>query len=135
MSIRSGWLINRLIQLQMLANTARREINQLAQRINQRVFRDSTGLVRVQINRNRFGYTNRVGKLDGAARGITGGNHIFRQIAGNIGGGTVNLCRILPGEGTTTMRRGAAICSSNNFTTIIFIFTGRKSNFKYWISC
>ena len=52
---------------------------------------------------------DRIGKLDGATVGEARRDDIFREIAGGIGGRTVDLGRVLAGKGAAAMRRRAAV--------------------------
>ena len=117
MAIGSGAGIDRTVELQMLTDTAWAEVHQVAQKAGQFCLIDLCGVVAVDINRERLGNADGIGELDGAALGQFSGNHVLRQIARGIGGGTVNLGRIFAGEGTATMRCGTAIGIDDDLAT------------------
>jgi hypothetical protein len=101
--------VDRLVEIEVLADTARRQVHDLAQRGLDRRVVDLAGAVGIDIDRQRLRDADGIGKLDVAAIGDLGGNDVLGQIARGIGGGTVDLGRVLAGEGAAAMRRSAAI--------------------------
>ena len=82
----------------MRADAARGQAAQLrigADRVFDFNFIDRTGAVRVDIDRQRLGNADRIGKLNRAAAGKPGSDDILRQIAGDISGRPVDLGRVL----------------------------------------
>ena len=65
--------------------------------------------MRVDIDRQRLGDADRIGKLDRAAIGKTGGHDVLGQIARRVGRRAVDLGRVLAGEGAAAVRGRAAV--------------------------
>ena len=93
----------------MLADAARRQVHDLAQRRLELGLVDLAGAVQVDIDRQRLGDADGIGELDGAAVGELGGDDVLGEIARRIGGRAIDLGRILAREGAAAMRRRAAI--------------------------
>lgn len=91
----------------MAADTGRRKVHVLADSRFDLILGDLAGAVQVDIDRQRLGDADRVGDLDRAAVGKTGGDDVLGKIAGGIGGRTVDLRRVLAGECAAAMRSGA----------------------------
>jgi hypothetical protein len=109
MAVGRGPHIDRLVEAEMGANAARREIEELLQDVRELVLVDLAGAGGVDIDRERLRDADRVGELDRAALGEPSGDDVLGEIARGIGGGAVDLGRVLAGEGAAAMRRGAAI--------------------------
>ena len=91
----------------MRADAARRQIHQLLQdRGELLLVRRSGG---IDIERQRLGDADRIGDLDRAALGEPGGDDVLGEIARRVGGGAVDLGRVLAGKRAAAMRRRAAI--------------------------
>ena len=56
-----------------------------------------------------MGDADRVGDLDLAAVGEAGGDHVLGDVAGRVGGGAVDLRRVLAGEGAAAVAGRAAV--------------------------
>ena len=67
-------------------------------------------------NTDGFGNTNRIRQLHLAGLGEFGSNNVFRDVTGHVTGRAVNLRRIFPAEGSTTVRASTTISIHNNFT-------------------
>src|SRR5215469_3664898 len=104
MPIGGGPPVNRLVQIEMRADAARREIHQLLQDWGEPLL--VRGSRRVDIERQRFGNADRVSDLDSAALGETRSDDILGQITSGVGSRAVNLRRVLSGERTAAVRRG-----------------------------
>src|SRR5262249_13653424 len=65
MSIGGGPGIDRLVQAEVLADAAGREVHQLAQGLHQLLLIDMAGAVGIDIDRERLRNADRVGELDG----------------------------------------------------------------------
>ena len=79
-------------------NKARRQPAQLADaadRLLQLFVADGAGAVRVDIERQRLGDADRIGELDGAAAGQTGGDDVLGEVARCISGRAVDLGWVL----------------------------------------
>ena len=78
MAVGGGAFINRLIQIEMRADAARRQIHQLLQDSGKLLLvRGSRG---IDIERQRFGDTDRIGDLDRAALGEPGGDDVLGEV-------------------------------------------------------
>src|SRR6185437_15641488 len=67
MPIGRGARIDRLVEAEMGADAARREIEQLLQHARQLVLIDAAGIAGVDVDRERLRHADRIGDLDGAA--------------------------------------------------------------------
>ncbi len=70
---------------------------------------DVAGSVGIDQQRHRIGDADRVGDLDGAAVGEAGGHDVLGEVARRIGGGAIDLGRVLAGEGAAAVRGIAAV--------------------------
>ena len=93
----------------MFANAARREIHDLHQRAFELGFVDVARAVQVDIDRQRLGDADRIGKLKGAAIAQSRGDDVLGEIARGVGRRAVDLGRILAREGAAAVRRRAAV--------------------------
>ena len=93
----------------MGADAARREVEDLAERLLELGLVDLAGAVQVDIDRQRLGDADGVAQLDRGAVGEAGGDDVLGEIARGIGGRAVDLGRVLAGEGAAAMRGRAAI--------------------------
>ena len=64
MAVGGGARIDRLVEAEMRADAARREIHQLLQHARQLLLVDLRGAVGVDIDRQRLGHADRIGELD-----------------------------------------------------------------------
>ena len=102
----------------MLANAARRQVHQLAQRLLElRLFHIRPGSMQLHIDGERMCHADRVADLYRAALREAGRHHVFRQIARRIGCTAIDLGRILAGERATAMRRRTAVCVDNDLAS------------------
>jgi hypothetical protein len=93
----------------MRPDTTRGEVDQRRQDRLDRVVADGARAMRVDIERQRLGNTDGIGKLDRAARGKAGGNDVLCEIARDIGSRTIDLGGILATERAAAMRCCPAI--------------------------
>ena len=93
----------------MLAQAARLQVHQLRQDLFELRRIDLPRAVEIDIERQRIGNADRVGNLDAAAVGEAGGDHVLREIPRGIGRRTVDLGRVLAGEGAAAVRCGTTI--------------------------
>ena len=114
MAVSCGARVDRPVQLQQLANAARREVEVFQQNALEFFFIARACAVGVEIDRQRLGNADGIGQLNRATIGQTGGNNVFGNIASGIGGGAVYLGRIFAGKGATAMRRGTTISVDDN---------------------
>ncbi len=109
MAVAGGLLVDRLVELEMLANALGRQAHQLGQHFFQLGLGDGAGAVRVDIDRQRLGDADRVAELDRAARREARGDDVLGEVARDIGGRAIDLGRVLAREGAAAVRRGTAI--------------------------
>ena len=110
MPVGRGACVDRLVEIEVLADAARREIDQLAQHGLQLGDIDPVGIVaEVDVDRQRLRHADRVGELDRAAVGETGRHHVLGEIAGGIGGRAIDLGGVLAGERAAAVRGRAAV--------------------------
>ena len=64
---------------------------------------DDTRSVAIDIDRERGGTADRVGDLHLYLAGEPGGDDVLGDVTGHVRTGAIDLCRILPGEGSTTV--------------------------------
>ena len=70
---------------------------------------DRVGAERLDQERDRVGHADGVGDLDLAAPGGAGGDHVLGHPAGGVGGGAVDLGRVLAREGAAAVAGHAAV--------------------------
>jgi len=78
-------------------------------------FWNLSGPMRVDINRQRLGDADRIGKLDRAAISKSCGDDVFCEIARGISGRAIDFCRVLARECAAAVRRRPAIGIDNDF--------------------
>jgi len=109
-TIGRGLGIDRLVEVQVPADARRRQVDNLADRGFHLIFGHLLAcFVQVDIDRQRLGNADGVGQLDRATISQAGGDNILGEVAGDIGSRTVDLCRVLAGECTATMRCRTAV--------------------------
>src|SRR6202012_2919109 len=99
MSVCGGPRIDRAVELQMLTDTARLEAHELRQNRFELRFIDFAGTVQIDIDRQRFGNTDSVRKLDRAAVSNAGRHNVLREITRRIRRRTMALRRMLGRDG------------------------------------
>src|SRR6266436_883357 len=109
MAVGRGPRVNRLVEIEMLADAARRQIHRLRHGYLELVLGHVSGAVGIDIDRQRPRHADGVGELQGAAIGKTGRHDVLGEIARGIGRRTVHLGRVLAGKRTAAMRGRAAI--------------------------
>ncbi|EGE55812.1 hypothetical protein RHECNPAF_850048 [Rhizobium etli CNPAF512] len=110
MAVGRGLGVDRLVEVEVTADARRRQIHVLADRRFDLVFGHAlAGAVQVDIDRQRLRDADRVGELDRAAVGKAGGHDVLGEVAGGIGGRTVDLGRVLAGECAAAMRSRTAV--------------------------
>ena len=114
MAVSGGALVDRLVQTEQFADTARAEIGNLVQGLLEPALGDRPRAGEIDIERQRLGYADCVGQLNGAPLGKLRGNDILGKVARRIGSGTVDLGRVLAGKGAAAVGRRAAIGVDND---------------------
>src|SRR3569623_364436 len=109
MAISGGALIDRRVELEMLANALRGQADELRQHFLQLRLRHGAGAMRVDIDRQRLGDADRIAQLDRATAGETCRDDVLGEVTRDIGRRAIALGRILAAECTAAMRRRAAI--------------------------
>src|SRR4051794_19107493 len=84
MAVGGGPGVDRLVEAEVLANTARGKIHELAQRLHQLRLVDLAGTVGVDIDRERLRNADRISELNGAAIRETCRDHVLREVARGI---------------------------------------------------
>src|SRR3569832_1948855 len=114
MSVCGGSRIERLVKTQMRADAARLQAHQLRQNLLELRLVDFARAVQIDIDRQRLGNADRVGKLYRATVAKTGRDNVLRQIARRIRGQAIDLGRIFAVERPTVMRSRAAVSVDDN---------------------
>src|SRR5690349_15424694 len=109
MAVGGGAGIDRLVEAEMVADAAGREIHEIAQGLYQLRLIDFAGAVSIDIDRKRLGDADRIGELNGAAIRETRSDHVLREVARGVSGRAIDLGRILAGESAAAMRSRAAV--------------------------
>src|SRR6185436_709460 len=109
MAIGGAGLVDWLIEAEMSADALGRQADELGQDGLDPGFIDGARAVRIDIERERLGNTDRVAELDRAAPGEPRRNNIFGEIAADIGGRAIDLGRVFAGEGAAAMGACTAI--------------------------
>ena len=85
------------------------QVEHLVDRLGDGVRVDLLGTEGLDQHRHRAGHADGVGHLDLAAAGGPGGHHVLGHPAGRVGGGAVDLGRVLAREGAATVAGHAAV--------------------------
>src|SRR6185503_1413827 len=109
MSVSRCGFVDRPAQVQVLDNSSRGKFEVVAYQLRQRSFADASGTGGVDQHGNRIGDADGIRKLDQTTIGKSGGDDIFRNIAGHVSSGAIDLRRILSGESATTVGGVTAI--------------------------
>src|SRR6516164_4854668 len=89
----------------MLADAARRQVHELAKHSLELGNVELVGvLTEIDVDRQRLGYTDGIGELDGAAISETCRHHVLGEIARGVGSRAVNLGGILAGKSAPAVR-------------------------------
>src|SRR5260370_4554330 len=120
MPVSSRWTIDGPSQVQTLDDAARRELKHGANQIGHLFVRDRTGVEGVDHNRDRLGYSDRVGELHLGAAGESGRDQILGHVAGHVAGRAVHLGRIL------ARKRSAAMAAVTRVSIYDKFFAGES---------
>ena len=101
--------VYRTLQAQVLDYAFWREVENLAYEIGDLIVGTATRPEGVDMDGNRFGDADGVGKLQLAAVGETGGDDVLGDVAGHVMGAAVYLGRILARKGSPSVRTHATI--------------------------
>ena len=130
MSIGCRFNIHRLTEFQLAFDSLRAQIEELLNLLRYLTIAHShtATTIGIDINAYRLCHANGIGQLHQHLVGHTCCHHIFGNIAGCIGCGTVYLAGILAREGTTTMTAFAAIGVNNDLASRQTCITMRTAN-------
>src|SRR5207302_8586270 len=92
MSVRGSTRVNRTVKLKMFPDAARGKPHNLEEGCLELFFRDLAGAVGIDIDGQRFGNADCVGKLERAALGEPGGDDVLGEVPRGIGGGAIDRC-------------------------------------------
>ena len=109
MAIGGGLFVDRAQQVELFDNGARTHIELGGDQFGETILGDLAGAESMDHDRNRLGNADGVGHLHFATVAETGSNEILGDVTSHIGGGTVDLARVLAGEGTAAMAPHAAV--------------------------
>ena len=108
-AVGGGLLVDRAVQLEVLAEGARAQVEVLVDELGDLRAADLLGPERLDIHRHRVRDADRVGDLHLAAVGQAGGDHVLGHIARRVGGRAVDLARVLAAERAAAVARHAAV--------------------------
>ena len=115
MAVSRSARIDRLVQLQMLANAAWGQAHHFANGNFYRCIIHIACAERIAINRKRLANTDRIAQLDGAFARHPGSDHVFGQIPCRICGRAVDFCRVFTRKRAATVWCSTAIGIHDNF--------------------
>lgn len=104
-------------QVELLDDDTGAHVEVVADDLDELVRGLGRGAVGVDKDGKGLSDTNGVGQLDQGAAGEAGGDQGLGNPTGQVGGGTVDLGKVLAGEGTTTVGTPAAVGVDNDLTT------------------
>src|SRR5690606_11065080 len=84
MAIGGGLAVDRLVEVELLADAGRRQVHDLSQGSFQPRFVDLAGTVQVDVDRQRLGDADRIRKLNGAAVGQARRNPVLGEVARGV---------------------------------------------------
>src|SRR3954451_22398906 len=108
-TVRRRLLVDRTVQLEVLAERTRAQVEVLIDQLQDLRAADLLGPERLDHHRHRMRDADRVGDLDLAAVGETGGDHVRGAVARRIRGRAVDLARVLAGEPAAAVASHAAV--------------------------
>src|SRR6516225_7197533 len=117
MSVRRGARVDRPVEREALADSARLEAHQLWKNPFEPCLVDLPGAVQIDIDGKRVGDSDRVRDLDRAAIGERSSNDILRKISRRVRRRAVDFGRILARECTAAVWRGSAISIDDDLAT------------------
>src|SRR5262249_19155098 len=109
--------VNRPAQFEGCDDTARCELEILANQLGNLVLLDPSGTKRIDADRHRVCDSNCICQLDLNPIRQSGGDHILGNVSRHIAGGAVNLRRILSGERAAAMTAHAPIAIYDNLSS------------------
>src|SRR5215472_1030292 len=116
MSVRGSRLVYRPAQVERFDDALGSQREILADEVGDLFFGNGGGAEGVDHNRNGLGDADGVGELDFRAVRETGSHNVLGDVAGHVASGTIDLRRILAGEGATAVSAVTAVGVDNDFT-------------------
>src|SRR4051812_25483296 len=104
-----GLLVDRTVQVEVVAEGARAQVEVLIYELNDLGARDLLGAEGLDHDRDRVGDADRVRHLDLAAAGKSGGDHVLGDVTRGVGRRAVDLGGVLAGEGAAAVAGHAAV--------------------------
>src|SRR5690606_38182597 len=108
-AVGGGLGVDRTQQVEVPDDRGRTQVEDLQNRLLDRVHRDLFGAEALHEQPHRLRLADRVGDLDLAPVGQAGGHDVLGDPAHRVGRGTVDLGGVLAGEGATAMTGHAAV--------------------------
>src|SRR6185436_17579828 len=108
-AVRGGLLVDRPQQVEHLDDALRPQVEVRLHELRELVVGDLARAVGGDHHAGRLRYADGVRHLHQAARGEAGGDDVLRHVTRRVGGGAVDLRRILAGESAAAVRRGTAV--------------------------
>ena len=115
MAVAGGRTIDRLAQVEHFDNAARAQIEMFTDQIDDGVVADLAGAESVHRDGGGLGHADGVAHLDLALAGQPGGDNVLGHVTPGVGRATVDLGRILAGEGAATVACHAAVGVHDDF--------------------
>src|SRR5690606_16535012 len=108
-AVAGGALVDRVHQVERLQDAVRAQVEVAADQLLDHDVPDLAGAEGGDRDRGRLGDADGVAHLHLAAVGQAGGDHVLGDVARGVGGGTVDLGRVLAGERAATVAGPAAV--------------------------
>src|SRR6266436_10175393 len=109
MAVGRGPRVDRLVEIEMLADAARRQVHRFGHGLLKLFLGHLAGAMGIDVDRQRPRHADGVSQLQRAAAGEARGDDVLGEIARGIGGRAIHLGRVLAGERAAAMRGRAAI--------------------------
>ncbi|OMP13799.1 hypothetical protein COLO4_00928, partial [Corchorus olitorius] len=113
-AVGGGLGVDRAQQVQHLHDAFRAQVEVLLHQLGDFLVRNHAGAFGVDRDVDRPGDADRVRHLHLALARQAGRHHVLGDVAGGVGGRTVDLGRVLAGERAAAVRRGAAVGVDND---------------------
>src|SRR3954447_25734936 len=116
-TVGGGLLVDRLTELEVSHDGGRTKVEHLPDGGLDGLLADRFRAERFHQQRHRAGHTDGIGHLHLAAGSSTGGHHMLGHPAGGVGGGTVDLGRVLATEGAAAVASRAPVGVDDDLAT------------------
>lgn len=128
MTVLGGLEVDGLGQVELLDNDAGPQVEVVTDDLDKLIRALGGSTVGVDVDGQGLSNTNGVGELDQGAAGEASSDQGLGDPPTNVGSGSVDLGKVLSGEGTTTVGTPATVCVNNNLTTSKTGVTLRTTN-------